>query len=71
MECSPNIKESYQISRKESKRTRKEHRKLYIYVYVFKKQQINPENNKKTISTHLSITTLDVDRLNAPIKRYG
>ena len=52
-----NSEDSHQITREENKRRNK-------------KVQKQPPINKTAISTHLSIITLNVNELNAPMKRH-
>ena len=51
-----NTKDSHQTTKEENKRTKKEEK--------------NPNNLQNGLCTYLSITTLNVNRLNGPIKRY-
>lgn len=55
-----NTKESYQTTRKGSKRRRKEQRKI---------QNNQKTVNKRAISTYLLISILNVNGLNSPIKK--
>ena len=56
-ESKHNTIDSHQITREENKRRNK-------------KVQKQPPINKTAISTHLSIITLNVNELNAPMKRH-